>query len=125
MAPGAGKAILGDANCQINLGGLFDAGKGVPKSMEKAFHWYLQASKNGDIDATYNIGLMYDNGEYVERNIPKAQRYFCDAGEYNFGSNIESLEVVKTKTLNVCKHKPEPEGFNLEKMCNDWIQTKV
>jgi TPR repeat protein len=40
-------ALQGYAKAQINLGGMYARGKGVPKDAEEAYFWFLLAEKSG------------------------------------------------------------------------------
>ncbi|MGH7209288.1 MAG: tetratricopeptide repeat protein [Nitrospiraceae bacterium] len=67
-------AEQGDARAQYDLGLLYDTGRGVPQSDEKALRWYQQAAEQGEARAQYNLGLMYANGQGVQQDY--AQAYF-------------------------------------------------
>ena len=49
----------GDACAQNNLGLMYQYGRGVEQSYEKAAGWYLKAAEQGYADAQCNLGYMY------------------------------------------------------------------
>lgn len=56
-------ASLGHASSQLDLGVLYDEGRGVKPSKARAMYWYRRALKNGSPSAAHNIGTLYrDSG---------------------------------------------------------------
>ncbi len=58
-------AKKGDPTAQINLGVMFEDGKGVPQDYTHAVKWYKLAAEQGDPRAQINLGLMYAKGTGV------------------------------------------------------------
>jgi len=56
------RAERGDAKSQLELGGMYYYGKGVPKDYVEAAHWYLKSAEQGNANAQYSIASMYHNG---------------------------------------------------------------
>ena len=52
-------AEQGNADAQFNLGFMYQDGRGLKQSDEKAVEWYEKAAKQGDADAQYYLGLLY------------------------------------------------------------------
>jgi uncharacterized protein len=48
-------AEAGEAQAQVMLGRLYEAGNGVEQSMEEAVKWYTAASEKGDAEAMYAL----------------------------------------------------------------------
>jgi S1-C subfamily serine protease len=61
-------AEQGDPNAQLNVGLMYDAGRGLEVNPARAVHWYRQSAENGLAAAQYNLGLMYRDGQGVEQN---------------------------------------------------------
>jgi len=61
-------AEQGDPNAQLNVGLMYDAGRGLEVNAARAVHWYRQSAENGLAAAQYNLGLMYRDGQGVEQN---------------------------------------------------------
>jgi TPR repeat protein len=81
-------ADQGDAEAQMNLGGMYENGQGVEqddkeafKWYQKAFKWYQKAADQGDAEAQMNLGLMYENGEGVEQDDKEAVKWYQKAAD--------------------------------------------
>ena len=61
-------AEKGDATAQINLGVMYEDGRGVPVDYRRAVKWYKRAAEQGDVRAQVNLGLMLANGTGVKKN---------------------------------------------------------
>jgi S1-C subfamily serine protease len=62
-------AEQGDVRAQINLGAIYDDGKGVPKNPTVAAKWYRTAALRGNSGAQYNLGLMYAMGHGAQAAV--------------------------------------------------------
>ena len=51
-------AEAGDAESQVNLGVMYDTGRGVPQDDAEAVRWYRLAADQGDADAQFNFGFL-------------------------------------------------------------------
>ena len=58
-------AEQGHAPAQLELGGLYFMGKGVPQDYAEAVKWYRKAAEQGNILAQDMLGLMYKKGKGV------------------------------------------------------------
>ena len=65
-------AEQGYAEAVCFLGTLYEDGKGVSRSYEKALDCYRQAAADGYAMAVRCIGVMYDYGKGVNRDAVKA-----------------------------------------------------
>ncbi len=54
-------------------------GRGIPRNLEKAFGFYLEAAMRGDREAQYIVGGMYFRGMGTERNLNKAFQFLHGA----------------------------------------------
>ena len=68
-------AEQGDANAQLNIGLMYDAGQGIPVDHDRAVHWYRKSAESGLAAAQYNLGLMYRDGQGVERDSRQANTW--------------------------------------------------
>ena len=92
----------GDACAQNNLGLMYQYGRGVEQSYEKAVEWYLKAAEQGYADAQYNLGDMYEYGTGVEQSYEKAAEWVQKAAEqgdayaqYNLGDRYRDGRGVE------------------------------
>ena len=51
-------ADQGEAIAQVNLGEMYETGRGVTKDFAQAANWYRRAADKGDADAQYHLGQM-------------------------------------------------------------------
>ena len=66
-------AEQGDANAQLNVGLMYDTGRGVDENPARALSWYLQSAEHGLAAAQYNLGLMYASGRGIEQDAGQAR----------------------------------------------------
>lgn len=52
-------AKLGDANAQLNLANMLDAGEGVRADRKLAVFWYKRAIRLGSSQAAYNLAISH------------------------------------------------------------------
>ena len=74
----------GDACAQNNLGFMYEYGRGVEQSYEKAAEWVLKAAEQGLAGAQYILGYMYSNGRGVEESDEKAVEWYLKAAEQGY-----------------------------------------
>ena len=72
------RAAAGDAEAALNLGLLYDLGRGVPQNSLMAFSWYLQAAEAGLAQAAFNVAVMLDSGG-VPRDGAEAALWYARA----------------------------------------------
>ena len=84
----------GDACAQNNLGLMYQNGRGVEQSDEKAVEWYLKAAEQGFARAQNNLGVMYASGTGVKRSYEKAVEWFLKAAEQGFARAQNNLGVM-------------------------------
>ena len=72
-------AAAGDAEAALNLGLLYDLGRGVPQEHSTAYRWYRQAAEAGLEQAAFNVAVMLDSGVDVPRNSAEAALWYARA----------------------------------------------
>ena len=72
-------AEKGDPRAQVDLGALYDEGRGVPKDYGEALRWYRTAADQGDAIGQVSLGIMYKDGNGVPKNETEASRLFRQA----------------------------------------------
>ena len=90
--------ILGDAEGQFQVGGLYYAGEGVKEDKVKSFEWYKRAALQGHIGAQYALGMMYESGLGVEQNKDEAAIWYLKV--CNSGSTSDAWGCATYKLLN-------------------------
>ena len=83
----------------LNLGSLYNNGKGVEQDYSKAFYWYNEAAKAGDPKALYNLGQLYHLGHGVKQSDTEAYAWVSCAAERGVSQAIAYKEVIASKML--------------------------
>jgi len=87
----------GDARAQYDLGLLYDTGRGVPQSNEKALQWYRKAAEQGESKAQYNLGLMYANGQGVQQDYARAYFWTSLSAAQGNGHAMDARDILYEK----------------------------
>lgn len=72
-------ADAGDAEAQLNIGYMYDAGHGVPMDPSRAVSWYRKSAEHGYAAAQFNLGMMYAAGRGVTQDSAQAQYWLAQA----------------------------------------------
>jgi S1-C subfamily serine protease len=95
----------GYAQAQINLGALYDSGKGVKEDPVTAAKWYQAAALRGNPYAQYNLGMMYAEGRGVRLDLQMAARLYRKAADqgladaqYHLGLTLAEMTSKKADT---------------------------
>jgi TPR repeat protein len=75
-------ADYGDDEAALQLGMLYELGRGFPQSCSKAAKWVTKAAENGNAAAEYNLGLRYRDGDGVDANIQQAENWLRKAAAH-------------------------------------------
>ncbi|MBL3519998.1 sel1 repeat family protein [Arcobacter lanthieri] len=84
-------ADLDDAQCQFNIGSMYDEGHGVIQNYAEAMFWYKKAAEKDFVDAFYNIGLIYEIGKGTRKDIQEAIKWYSKAAALG---DVESAQIV-------------------------------
>jgi len=74
-------AEQGDATAQVNLGLMYENGKGVPQDYTEALRWYRVAAEQGDATAQAILAVTYDMGRGVPQDYAEALRWYRMSAE--------------------------------------------
>jgi TPR repeat protein len=69
-------ADRGDAAAQLNVGGLYHNGWGVPQNYPEAMQWFRKSADQGNPAAQNDIGMLYANGRGVPQDYAEAMRWY-------------------------------------------------
>ena len=61
------EANAGNVDAMLNLGFMYDHGKGVIQDFKEAVKWYRKAAELGHAKAMYSVGFMYANRRHVRQ----------------------------------------------------------
>jgi TPR repeat protein len=74
-------AEQGNDRAQVNLGWMYENGRGVPQDHAQAAFWYRKAAEQGNAHAQSNLGAMYANGQGVPQDYAQAVAWFHKAAD--------------------------------------------
>jgi len=70
-----------DIIAQVNLGQMYEIGKGVEQDFKKAVKWYRKAAEQGNPNAQNLLGARYYLGQGVEKDSKQAEKWFRKSAE--------------------------------------------
>ena len=88
------KAEAGDAETQLELGWMYQTGRGIGQDDAQAVQWYLKAAEQGLASAQCNLGMMYMEGRGVERDAREAVDWFHRAAAQGHASGYYNLGLA-------------------------------
>jgi len=103
-------AEAGDSNAQINLGVMYDYGRGVPHNPELAIKWYGAAAQQNNCVALYNLGAMYAQGRCLTQDVERAARLYEKAAEQGLAIAQYTLGMLYFSGEGV-SHDPDRARF--------------
>ena len=77
-------AEQGNASAQVNLGIMYEFGRGVPEDHKEAFKWYKLAAEQGYAEGQFYLARRYDQGEGVLQDYKEALKWRRLAAEQGF-----------------------------------------
>lgn len=86
-------ADQGHTKAMLEIGLLYDKGRGVPQSTEFAVEWYRKAAETGDATAQLYMGIAYEDGEGVQQEINEAIRWYEIAS--NNGNREADVNLIR------------------------------
>lgn len=120
-------AAAGDANAQLNMGGVFFEGQGVEQNYAEGAKWFRLAAAQGLAQAQFNLGMMYATGMGVTKNSSEAVQWYRLAANqglaiaqlnlgvaYDYGEGVTKDEREAIKWLRLAANQGEAQAqFNL------------
>lgn len=94
-------ADAGDANAQISIGFMYQAGLGVSQSYGRAEEWYREALNNGLAEAHTRLGVMALEGLGKPENPSEAIDHFTVAAQAGHDEAMVYLGNIYTEGLIV------------------------
>ncbi|MBR4819742.1 MAG: sel1 repeat family protein [Clostridiales bacterium] len=82
---------LGYGNAMVEIGRMYDNGRGVTQDYGTANYWYEKAVSQGDTSAAVNLGYNYSNALGVAEDQQKAFQMFLFAAEN--GNEVGAFDV--------------------------------
>jgi len=90
-----------DDQAALQLGMLYELGRGFPQSCTTAAKWVTKAAENGNAAAEYNLGLRYRDGDGVDTNLQQAENWLRRAVAHKNSNAKRALDALPS-------YYPEP-----------------
>ena len=105
------KAIAGDIDAQVILGGKYDSGAGVKRSLKEAAKWYEMAAKAGSALGQNNLGSLYLRGEGVRQDYARAIDLFQKSAAQGQPDAMCSLGLMYDSGFGVPKDPTQANAW--------------
>jgi hypothetical protein len=105
-------AAYGDDEAALELGMLYEVGRGFPQNCSKAAEWVTRAAQNGNVAAEYNLGLRYKDGDGVPANLQQAETWLRKAVSHKYPNGASVLAELpaqsKEQSVSQIPGPPQP-----------------
>ena len=81
-------------DAQVNLGSMYDNGRGAPQNYSEAIKWYHRAAEQGHAVAQHNLGCMYKFGKGVPEDHAEAAKWFRKAAIQGYANSQFQLGLI-------------------------------
>lgn len=87
-------ALSGDPVAAYEIATRYAEGRGAPRDMAQAAHWYRQAADAGLAPAQYRLGSLYERGQGVAKDPAQAVALYRQAAEQGNAGAMHNLAVL-------------------------------
>ncbi|MDD4927876.1 MAG: SPOR domain-containing protein [Gallionella sp.] len=101
------KAAAGDADAQLNMGGMYFKGGDVEQDYKEAARWFRLAAHQGHPRAQFNLGMMYDTGQGVKQDHKEAAWWYHLAADQGLAIAQLNLGVAYATGQGVTQDESE------------------
>ncbi|MEE2862811.1 MAG: tetratricopeptide repeat protein [Gemmatimonadota bacterium] len=128
------RAEEGDALAQLNLGVMYENGRGVPEDDVEAVRWFRLAAEQGNAFSQSNLGTKYLNGEGVPQDDAEAVRWWRLAAEqryanaqfmlgvmYRFGTGVPEDNVLAYMWWNLAAAQGNENAQENKDIAEQWM----
>jgi hypothetical protein len=88
-------AAYGDDDAALQLGMLYEMGRGFPQNCKKAAEWVTKAAQYGNAVAEYNLGLRYRDGDGVATDLKQAEYWLKKAAANKNSDAVRTLAQLQ------------------------------
>jgi TPR repeat protein len=81
----------GDRSAQTRLAWMYEAGRGVERSLDQAARRFQIAAEAGDAEAQYALAVMYRTGKGRERDLTQSALWLKRAAQQNLPAAVSAL----------------------------------
>lgn len=118
-------ADKGDAYAQVQLGRLYDSGKGVAQDYAEAAKWYRAGAEQGEASGQHRLGLLYKKGLGVSQDYSEALKWFRKAVKQGYGRACNSLGLMYQNGFGVTQDDTEAYKWFMVAAKNEEEDAKV
>ncbi len=83
---------FGSSAAPVNLGWMYENGRGVPAGKEKAFHYYSIGADRGDDVGQCNLAHYYEDGKGTSQNMELAIKWYRKSAQQGYQDAIDALK---------------------------------
>lgn len=105
------RAIAGDAEAQLNMGGVFCKGQAVEQDYAECAKWFRLAARQGHSQAQFNLGMMSDLGLGSTQDHAEAVKWYRLAADQGLALAQLNLGVAYATGQGVVKNEPEATSW--------------
>ena len=91
----------GDAQCQSQVGIMYDYGRGVAVDYQQARLWLEKAAAQNDPDAAGQLGVMYFEGDGVTPSWRRARELYQRSIELGSSMAVKNMQTLAEDIQNV------------------------
>lgn len=125
-------ADMGNDDCQLAIGQLYEFGDGVPKDARQAAAWYRKSADQGNPIGQKTLGLLHELGKGVPENWAEAFRLYFKGAEkfqdsafavgrmYEFGMSVPQNRAIAIEWFKKADQLGHPKGAYWAKWLNDY-----
>ncbi|HKX96174.1 MAG TPA: tetratricopeptide repeat protein [Methylibium sp.] len=84
-------ALRGDRAAQTRLAWAYEAGRGVPRSLEEAARRFAIAAEAGEAEAQYALAVMYRTGRGQTKDLERSAEWLRRAAEQRYPAAVSAL----------------------------------
>ena len=103
-------AIGGHPLAQLELGKLYEKGKGVKKSLLLAQEFYKKSAEQGICEAQTNLALLLVNGIAGKTDIAAAEKFLQQAASRNYPKAFTVLGYIREKQFSQDKNNLDADA---------------
>jgi TPR repeat protein len=87
-------ADQGNSQAQLDLGWIYENGRGVAQDDAQAVVWIRKAADQGDAEAQYILGRRYENGRGVAQDDAQAAAWYRKASDQGNATAQRNLAAM-------------------------------
>ena len=96
------KAIkLGSVLSYIKIGEMYNSGEGVRENKSKAFQYFKEGAKKGDIECYAKMAILFSEQENIDNALKSWKKYFELSNKVDFYQTMMYLKFIQRNNLDL------------------------